>query len=354
MKIAFTADLHLTTQSEHPERYNALANILTQCGELKVDLLVIAGDLFDESAHNLGDFEAVIKKCRPRNLRVIVIPGNHDADLTREAFAVKDIDVISEPELLSPEGSEIQLLLIPYRADRTMGEEIAPYHVQLLLGDWVLVGHGDWAGGLQSPDPYEKGVYMPLARSDLDRFKPRQVFLGHIHMPYDEERIHYPGSPCPLNITETGLRRFLIFDTQTHQTDAQIVESDVLYFDEHFVLLPVEDEVEYLKCLIGDRIKGWGLPEGVKDRVRIRVRVSGYVSDRSRVEKAITSALKGYEFYQGAGPELSDLNLAVDTDRTFLIRQIKEWLEALEWPSEPGEPSKDDILIEAMRLIYGG
>jgi DNA repair exonuclease SbcCD nuclease subunit len=353
MKIAFTADLHLTTQEDHPERFNALANVLEQCNQLEIEQLFIAGDLFDESRQNFADFEAVVKAHKPDDLQMLIIPGNHDPDITTEAFAVDGLEVFAEPSLITAEENGFQFLLIPYQHGRTMGEAIAPFQDKLSPGAWVLVGHGDWAGGLRSPDPYEKGVYMPLTRADLNDFQPTEVFLGHIHLPYDEARIHYPGSACPMNITETGLRRFLTFDTETQQIEAHIVECDIIYFDERFVLIPVEDEVGYLRQLIADRIAGWGLPDELRDRVRVRIKVSGYVTDRSQIEEAVQEALKDFKFYKDEGPDLSQLNLAFDTDHIFIIRQVQGWLETLDWSSKPPEPSKDEILSEALRLIYG-
>ena len=48
MKIAITADLHLTTKKEHPERFNALKEILEHLRRENVPPLIIAGDLFDQ------------------------------------------------------------------------------------------------------------------------------------------------------------------------------------------------------------------------------------------------------------------------------------------------------------------
>lgn len=62
MKVAITADLHLRTKKEYPERFNALDNILTQCVELGIDLLLIAGDLFDKESASYSDFEKTCKK----------------------------------------------------------------------------------------------------------------------------------------------------------------------------------------------------------------------------------------------------------------------------------------------------
>ena len=97
MRIAITADLHLTTQQDHPERFATLQNILEQCGELEIERLIIAGDLFDQSQQNYAEFEQVVADARPENLSIAVIPGNHDPQLTQGALAVEGLEVFSEP-----------------------------------------------------------------------------------------------------------------------------------------------------------------------------------------------------------------------------------------------------------------
>ncbi|MCH7720116.1 MAG: hypothetical protein IH988_03880 [Planctomycetes bacterium] len=55
---------------------------------------------------------------------------------------------------------------------------------------------------------------MPLTRADLETHNPSLTLLGHIHAPYDGPPIYYPGSPCPIDMSETGLRRFLRWSEQ--------------------------------------------------------------------------------------------------------------------------------------------
>jgi len=353
MKVAVSADFHLTTRDDHPERFNALEDILRQCGELEAAVLIIAGDLFDEHRQNFADFETSINNHSPKDLTIIVIPGNHDPEITSASFTVKNLKVCAKPELRDFDGTTLKFLFLPYAGEHGMGEELASFKDELIAGEWVLIGHGDWAAGMISRDPYEKGVYMPLTRADITIFQPAEVFLGHIHVPYDAGSVHYPGSPCPMDITETGIRRFLLFDTETQQIETHVVNSNVVYFDERFVLLPVEDEEAYLRNLVMERIATWQLPEELKDHVIIRAKFSGYVSDRSLAQDVAEETLSDFQFYGDGTPDLSDLYLATDSDRIHIARQVDEWLDELDWPENREEPSHDEILIQALKVIYG-
>ena len=147
MRIAITADLHLTTQKDHPDRFGTLQNILQQCGELSVDLLIIAGDLFDQSQQNYAEFEEAYALAHPEDLAVTVIPGNHDPQLVQGALAVEGLEVISEAAV-RPAGENFDLLFVPYKDGTSMGEHIPPLQAQLRAGQWGLISHGDWESEL--------------------------------------------------------------------------------------------------------------------------------------------------------------------------------------------------------------
>ncbi len=61
MKIAITSDNHLRKKDEYPERWNALKDIVKQNEDLGVDILVIAGDLFDKDYVNYSEIDSIIE-----------------------------------------------------------------------------------------------------------------------------------------------------------------------------------------------------------------------------------------------------------------------------------------------------
>ncbi len=352
MKIAFTADNHLTTQSRNPERFQALADILRQCGENQVKLLVIAGDLFDQSMPNYAEFEALYKKHRPPDLTTAIIPGNHDEDLNQENIAADGLIIHNEPQLL-PLNKTWKILFVPYQKGQTMGSVIAPFAAELTGQRWILIGHGDWSPGVRTPNTYEPGVYMPLTRADLSLYKPELVFLGHIHLPFDGEKVRYPGSPCPLNVTETGLRRFLLLDLKQGKITHKLVDSPLLFFDERFVMLSRENELEFLENQMKDRIESWELPSGWEKRVQVQVEVAGFAADREAVKKIVKGVFSPFSFSEDGEPGLKKLYHRPDPDREQIALDIQDWIEELEWTESTSAPSKTEILEEALKVIYG-
>ena len=82
MKLALTADIHLTSRAEHPERFAALENILDQMSASAISILIVAGDLFDASSKNYAELEEICKRPVYRDIEFLIIPGNHDPALS--------------------------------------------------------------------------------------------------------------------------------------------------------------------------------------------------------------------------------------------------------------------------------
>jgi DNA repair exonuclease SbcCD nuclease subunit len=351
MRIAFTADLHLTSRAQNPERFETLENLLADMREKGIETLVIAGDLFDASRQNYAEFEQVCREPDNQDITIAVIPGNHDPGIDNQKLVASNLKVVSEPWIRELGGRTF--LFLPYRDGKTMGEEIELLARQLPAGEWVLVAHGDWAGGLRTPNPIEPGVYMPLTRRDIEVYQPARVFLGHIHVAMDAPPVHYVGSPCGLDITETGRRRCLLYDTETNQVEPMPITAPVLYFNETFVMVPVKDEARYLETRIDSRLKRWDLQPEEKGKAVIRVNVAGYSADRAALRSVLQEAFEGFKFYKGEGPNIDQVSISDDFERHHIAEQVRANVETLEWPEEMDEPSADEILLEALHIIYG-
>ncbi len=353
MKIAFSADLHLTTREERPERYNALTDILTQMKQQGVKHLILAGDTFDESSGNYGEFDSFCTQPEWSDLTFLIIPGNHDDGLRQEHVTAHNVHIVDSPTVKCFSDSGLQFLLVPYESAKTMGESIAATPFELVQNQWILVGHGDWIAGMQEPNPDEPGVYMPLTRTDLDLFQPRKVILGHIHKPSDDGRVTYIGSPCGLDVREIGRRRFLLMDDHTGDFIPQVVHSDLIFFNESFVSLPVENEEEHVAAMIQDRIKSWQLAEDEIDRVRIQIKWRGFTSDKKRLHATIMKAFSSFSFYNGTEPDLTAVSIADDENLAEIARRVSARVGGGEPPLGSAKPDSEEILLAALNVIYG-
>ena len=340
MKIAITADVHLNSYKETPERYHALKDIFQQAVSTSLDVVLISGDLFDQDFNNYSDFEKLTKEF-PK-LNIWILPGNHDSNISSRSLVGKNLRIFEKVEIVD---AGIPFLMIPYQTGTTMGEVIASHVDDLTPKEWILLSHGDWLDGIRKPNPLETGTYMPLTRTDLERYQPARVFLGHIHARSDGP-IHYPGSPCGIDITETGERRFFVFDSSTGDVESRSVKTDVIYHIANLLILPVEDEAAYLRKLISAEKKKWENSKEYVARTRIRVKVRGYTQDKGALNKVLQEEFKGFFFYKDESPDLDDVSVSVDQNRIKIAEKVKEKIESLELNSSPDEPDRDLILHE--------
>ncbi len=351
MQIAVTADLHLSDRKKYPERYHALELLLDTILTMNINHLIIAGDLFDKESHNYKDFDAVCNRPKYKNIQFHIIPGNHDISLQKKMLASENTQVFSSPEFKQFDLMSMLFFFLPYTKEKSMGECIANSSDKLEKGKWILISHGDWIPSMSEPNPWEPGVYMPLTRSDIEQFRPAQVICGHIHKPMDSNEMHYPGSLCGLDINETGKRRCLTIDSETGGIESFPIYPDIIYFNESITVLPVQDEEKYIHNQIQKMVNSWDIPESKKNKIRLRLKVSGYSKDKNKLSKLINQELKDITFYDQK-PDLSEVYVSDDLDREEITKQVYREIESLQWPEQKDEPDKDQILLQALRLIY--
>lgn len=355
MKVAFTADVHLDTG--YPERARALKDILKQVAAEGIEQLIVAGDLFDKDndAASLQDFESICAE--HLQVQVLVIPGNHDPSLHPDKLAQSNVRVFPEPASLDLDGTSI--LLVPY-AQGGMADEIEDQASGLRGKPWILVGHGDYMSGLREPNPHEPGVYMPLTRQEVTKLAPDHVVLGHIHVPTPLSRpfdgkVLYLGSPQGLDVSETGKRRFLVYDTENRGFEEKEVDADRIFLQERFFVFPADDEVGPLLAEIPRRIDAWGLSEAERSKVRARARAYGRTRNRQAIKDALTRGFAdaGILLYEDEEPKLDKLiHAADDQQRDTLAQRALGELEQVAFSFGGDEPSFEDARLVVLQTIY--
>ncbi len=350
MKIAITADLHLKTREETLARWNALSNILDEMLSENINTLIIAGDLFDKESQNYSDFDKFCGKLEheKRDVKFYIIPGNHDPSIKEEYFTSGNIKIFNRPEILTLESCPVSFFFIPYIPASSMGEIIAE-HSKKLTGTWVLIGHGDYISGLRKPNPYEPGIYMPLTRNDIQYYNPSRVVLGHIHKKANLGKVYYPGSPCGLDINETGKRSFLILDPGTLEIKEKQIDSDLIFFNESIISLPVTSEFKYIKKEISRMIEKWDISGNDIPKVKLRLKVRGYTSDKKKLLETINMELKDFSFYNNEQPDLTEVSLFNDPEKIAIVENIKNEIDRLKLKN--GILSGEDVLEKALNLI---
>ncbi|MEN3014268.1 MAG: metallophosphoesterase [Endomicrobiia bacterium] len=363
MKVAITADFHLN--SAYPERKTTLEKILNSLKKKEIHHLIIAGDLFDKEQQNYSEFDNIANKFS--EIHIYVIPGNHDPNISNRFFTASNLKVITtdlDEKIISI--GNLNFLFIPYKPGfSTMDEaidETIRKNTNHMENKIVLISHGDYLSSSYELNLYEEGYYMPLTYRCVEKHKFLKIFLGHIHKPTEYGIIYYPGSPHPLDITETGKRRIIIFDTQTYKVSDEPVETPYIYFDETLITYPVENEFELVKENINNLINCWNLTPDELKKVILRLKVKGYSTHKKKLSDTIFSFLKdkGITLYNNQ-IDLNELNLATPESQDFsekikLFHIVKKEIAnraANLYEIKNRFLNFTDIEEEALKIIFG-
>lgn len=266
MKILHTADWHLGRTLYNRKRYSEFTAFLTWLadliGERQIDVLVIAGDIFDTSTpSNRAQtlyyqflMRAAAKGCR----HMVIIGGNHDSPTFLNApqvllasLNIHVIGAVTDPlddEVLVLHDQQLRPELIvcavPFLRDkdiRTVGEgeslddknqkltEGIKAHYdavwaiarqkQQQLGEHVPIvatGHLFATGGQTAIQDGVRELYVgSLAQVTAQTFAAQldYVALGHLHIAQqvgNNPRIRYSGSPIAMGYGEVGQQKKVI------------------------------------------------------------------------------------------------------------------------------------------------
>lgn len=285
MKVLHTSDWHLGRTLYGRKRYDEFEAFLDWLVETiqdnEVDVLLVAGDVFDTSAPSNRAQELYYRFlwhvanscCR----HVVVIAGNHDSpsflNAPRALLKALDVYVVgavseaAEDEVIvlrDREGAaELIVCAVPYLRDRDIrvaeaGESIEDKERKLLDGirnhysevvalaeqtrgelgvDIPIVGMGHLftAGGKTVDGDGVRELYVgSLAHVTAGIFPDSldYVALGHLHVPQkvnDSELVRYSGSPIPMGFGEARQQKRVCL-VEFHSRAASVEEIDVPTF----------------------------------------------------------------------------------------------------------------------------
>lgn len=247
-RILHTADWHLgkmlNEQSREEEQKRFLDWLLQQVVEMEVDVVLVAGDVFDtanppQSAEALY-FDFVADLNRKSNASLVLIAGNHDSANQLEAprrvlkalrthvhGSVADDAADRLLFLPSAEAPKVALALIPFLREKDLrlgrtGDKEVEVRREIVAGitrvydetakaakvgcPLIATGHLTVVGAASSDS--ERDIHIGgLGAVDSSTFPEAfaYVALGHLHRPQSTEgsgRVRYAGSPIALSFSE--------------------------------------------------------------------------------------------------------------------------------------------------------
>ena len=282
MKILHTSDWHLGrtlySKKERQEEHTAfLAWLLGTIRKHAVDLLLIAGDVFDTASPSSAaqkmyyDFLINVRKAGCEN--VIVVGGNHDSpsflNAPKDILAALNVSVIGnatenpEDEMIvikdRQENPIAIVCAVPFLRERditrfTEGENYSDrskrinenirkhYEAIAQLAEnkrrelgvaipIIVTGHLPVTGGKRNDDDGVRETYIgniEAVGNDIFPDTFDYVALGHYHIPsVIKDHIRFCGSPIPMGFGEAGQKKLVYLIELNEQRSIETIEIPV-------------------------------------------------------------------------------------------------------------------------------
>ena len=260
MRFIHTADLHIGMKPDKDRVWGfsradavrtALSRLISHCNEEEIDLLLIAGDLFHRppTVSELREADALF--LRLNHTKVVLIAGNHDHLRPGCAYA----DFAFSPNVFFIDSAELAEVSFPQWNLVVHGFS---YHSELLPEARL--------DGLRAPEDGKRHIllahggdasHVPFRLNDLQKQGWDYVALGHLHKPglTRDSRIAMPGSPEPLDHTETGRHGYFQGKLTAHDFELDWRNfSDFQYTDLSVKITP-ETTLSALEAWLDDHLK---------------------------------------------------------------------------------------------------
>jgi len=276
MKFIHTADIHwgMMPDSDRPwgkKREQAICltfqAIIEEARERQVDLLLISGDLFHRQplARDLKEINYMFSTIP--HTRVVIIAGNHDR--IRKSSALfsftwsSNVTFLMNEEMTSVyfEDLNTEVYGFSYHTAEITEDKLAGFTVPDSPHIKILMLHGGDA------------KHLPFDKNALAAYPFSYFALGHIHKPtvLIENRMVYPGSPEPLDMTETGAHGFYLGEIDDLTRKVTSLEfkpiSQAQYIPLAVNITPDTTNAE-LTQLITDEIRKRGISNIYRFRIR--------------------------------------------------------------------------------------
>ena len=367
VKILHCADLHLGSELYNiPERarerrmeiLGTFRRITQLCEAEKVDLLLIAGDLFEGANHSRDLTRSVQESLSKISSRVFIAPGNHDylaLDSPYLETGWPDHVTIFKTAYEKVELADLKVTIHGGAFESTFVETSLLKQMQPLEKDKINIGvfHGDLVGANQGSS-YHPIKEQEIADSGLD-----YLALGHIHKRSPLKQAAntayaYPGSPDGRGFDETGLKGVYLGEIRKGKVDLVFRPTssrlyEIVEIDGSTIQSQTEAEVTIKEFLNNKYGAGW---RGNFYRVRM---VGSVEANRSFLWSAVEATLSEELHYIRLLDETSiALNLEELAKESSLmgsfVRRMMERQGATDNPQEQAQIKKAlEYGLEAFR-----
>ena len=214
VKILHTADIHLGAKfsilgdkgiKQREQIKSTFKEITSTAINERVNIVLIAGDLFDSNSQPQGNIDLVVEQfnlLRENKIPVCLIPGNHDPFDSSSIYRkvnfeqiCPNVKVFTEVEINYKEYPELDLTVYgkPNLSNKSYTSPLKGLRPSTSTRFHVALAHGSlYIPGKVSEDDH------PFKLEEISASGMDYIALGHWHRPYvcsDNPPSRYPGPP---------------------------------------------------------------------------------------------------------------------------------------------------------------
>ncbi len=264
IKILHCADLHLCAElaflknkskSRRLEVLNTLQNIVKICRSQAIELLIIAGDLFD-SNHVDNTIISSVKSMFASipDVKIAIVAGNHDYYAVDSPYS--DDDWSSNVIIFYNNFSMIEF---PEKNLRLFGSSFVSSYQNSNKNDFkvpddnminIMVYHGDIVTENQ------ESKYNPITIKQIENSGFDYIAMGHIHLATPVLKAKntfyaYSGTPDGNGFDETDRKGVYIGDVYKHKVNLEFFEtSSRIYADVNFDISSLASNTQIAKSIL--------------------------------------------------------------------------------------------------------
>lgn len=283
MKFIHIADIHLgaVPDSDMPwgnergkEIWDSFRDIVSICNEEKVDLLLIAGDMFHRQplVRELKEVNYILS--RLETAKALIMAGNHDYIGARSNYLGFEWD----EKVHFFQGEALECKEYEELGVEVYGLSFCTKDIYEALYDGARHERNDRIHLLLAHGGDERNI--PINRKKLVELDYDYVALGHIHKPeIITDRIAYCGSLEPLDKNEIGDRGYIIGEITTGEngkrnTSIRFIPHATRVYQRHILSVNPQTTNGSLQDLVRDRMKEQGVQniysftiQGIRDEM---------------------------------------------------------------------------------------
>ncbi|MBQ5800286.1 MAG: DNA repair exonuclease [Clostridia bacterium] len=292
VRILHTGDIHLDSafsragvrggEERRAELRSVFSDLMKYVKNGKIDVLLIAGDLFDTELATSETLELLVREFSSCRIPIFIAPGNHDPYTANSIYSFgkfpKNVHIFKEKTLSSVYIENLNTEVYGWAfEDISHGfSPIADKHVEKEGCLNLVCGHA------QLDNPLTE--YCPVTKRDIESFGADYYAFGHVHLNPEQKKVGdasyaYSGFLLGRSFDECGAGGAWLIEAEEKEGGGYEIETKRLTFGQHIyesITVNIDGSLDTpaIERKIREEIKRLGLGGGCSLRVTLKGAVS--------------------------------------------------------------------------------